>query len=57
MNLNLFLNITSVILAAIGVYILAWCGIASLVATFVSGLIVGLSGRFAVSIEREKEGA
>jgi uncharacterized membrane protein HdeD (DUF308 family) len=57
MNLNLFLNITSVILAAIGVYILAWCGIASLVATFVSGLIVGLSGRFAVSIEREREGA
>jgi O-antigen/teichoic acid export membrane protein len=51
MNVSLLCNIAGAVLAGTAVYLIPWYAIESVAVAFLSGLIVGLSSRYSVSVE------
>lgn len=51
MNISLLCNIAGAVLAGTAVYLIPWYAIESVAVAFLSGLIVGLSSRYSVSVE------
>lgn len=54
MNISLLCNIAGAVLAGTAVYLIPWYAIESVAVAFISGLIVGLSSRYSVTVTNDE---
>ena len=54
MNISLLCNIAGAVLAGTAVYLIPWYAIESVAVAFLSGLIVGLSSRYSVTVTNDE---